>query len=79
MSGGLDDATSIGAGIDELNLKFNALREAMDKAIDGPAEARKDAARKIVAEVVTEPLPAPMRPMPSEPIVKRNWSKKSPS
>ena len=31
-------------------LKFNALRDAMDKAIDGPAEARKDAARKIVAD-----------------------------
>ena len=50
LSGGLDDATSIGTGMDELNLKFNALREAMDKAIDGPAEARKDAARKIVAD-----------------------------
>ena len=50
LSGGLDDAAAIGTGIDELNLKFNALREAMDKAIDGPAEARKDAARKIVAD-----------------------------
>lgn len=50
LSGGLDDATAIGAGIDELNLKFSALRDAMDKAIDGPAEARKDAARKIVAD-----------------------------
>jgi methyl-accepting chemotaxis protein len=50
LSSSLDDATAIGAGIDELNLKFNALRDAMDKAIDGPAEARKDAARKIVAD-----------------------------
>ena len=50
LSGGLDDAAAIGTGIDELNVKFNALREAMDKAIDGPAEARKDAARKIVAD-----------------------------
>ncbi len=50
LSGGLDDAAAIGAGIDDLNAKFNALREAMDKAIDGPAEARKDAARKIVAD-----------------------------
>ena len=50
LSGGLDDAASIGTGIDELNVKFNALRDAMDKAIDGPAEARKDAARKIVAD-----------------------------
>ena len=49
LSGGLDDATAVGAGIDALNVKFAALREAMDKAIDGPAESRKDAARKIVA------------------------------
>src|SRR5262245_42378118 len=46
----LDDATTIGAGIDDLNVKCNALREASDKSIDGPAEARKDAARKIVAD-----------------------------
>ncbi|MCK1511694.1 HAMP domain-containing protein [Bradyrhizobium sp. 190] len=50
LSGALDDATAIGTGIDELNVKFNALRDAIDKAIDGPAEARKDAARKIVAD-----------------------------
>ena len=50
LSGGLDDAAAIGSGIDELNVKFNGLRDAMDKAIDGPAEARKDAARKIVAD-----------------------------
>ena len=31
-------------------MKFAALREAMDKAIDGPAEPRKDAARKIVSD-----------------------------
>ena len=50
LSGGLDDATAVGAGIDALNVKFAALREAIDKAIDGPAEPRKDAARKIVAD-----------------------------
>jgi methyl-accepting chemotaxis protein len=50
LSGGLDDAAAVGSGIDALNLKFAALREAMDKAIDGPAEARKDAARKIVTD-----------------------------
>ena len=50
LSGGLDDAAAIGAGIDDLNVKFNALREAMDKAIDGPAEPRKDAARKLVSD-----------------------------
>jgi methyl-accepting chemotaxis protein len=36
--------------MDALNAKFAALREAMDKAIDGPADLRKDAARKIVAD-----------------------------
>src|SRR5215207_5747508 len=50
LSSSLADATAIGTGIDELNLKFNALRDAMDKAMDGPAEPRKDAARKIVAD-----------------------------
>ena len=50
LSSGLDDAATIGTAIDELNVKFNALRTAMDKAIDGPAEARKDVARKIVAD-----------------------------
>ena len=50
LSGGLDDATAIGAGIDDLAGQFNALRSAMDKAMDGPAEARKDAARKLVSD-----------------------------
>ena len=50
LSSGLDDAAAIGTGMDDLNVKFNGLRDAMDKAIDGPAEARKDAARKIVAD-----------------------------
>ena len=50
LSGGLDDAAALGAGIDALNVKFAGLRDAMDKAIDGPAEARKDAVKKIVAD-----------------------------
>lgn len=50
LSGSLDDGAAIGSGIDALNTKFAALRESIDKAIDGPAEARKDAARKIVAD-----------------------------
>ncbi|MBO4225066.1 methyl-accepting chemotaxis protein [Bradyrhizobium neotropicale] len=50
LPGSLEDGGAIGAGIDGVNAKFNALREAMDKAIDGPAEARKDAAKKIVAD-----------------------------
>ena len=50
LSSALDDSATVGSGIDALNVKFAALREAMDKAIDGPADARKDAARKIVAD-----------------------------
>ena len=50
LSSALDDSATVGSGIDALNVKFVALREAMDKAIDGPADARKDAARKIVAD-----------------------------
>src|SRR5882757_4420149 len=46
----LDDSTAVGSGIDALNAKFAALREAIDKAIAGPADARKDAAKKIVAD-----------------------------
>jgi hypothetical protein len=50
LPGGLDDGAAIASGMDALNVKFAALREAMDKAIDGPAEARRDAAKKIVAD-----------------------------
>ena len=50
LSGSLDDGAAVGSAIDALNSKFAALRDAIDKAIDGPAEARKDAARKIVAD-----------------------------
>ena len=50
LPGSLDDGAAVGSGIDALNVKFAALREAIDKAIDGPADARKDAAKKIVAD-----------------------------
>jgi methyl-accepting chemotaxis protein len=50
LPGGLDDGAAIASGMDALNVKFAALREAMDTAIDGPAEARRDAAKKIVAD-----------------------------
>jgi methyl-accepting chemotaxis protein len=50
LPGSLDDAATIGSAIDALNVKFSALRDAIDKAIAGPADARKDAARKIVAD-----------------------------
>ena len=50
LSGSLDDSGFIGGKVDSINSKFIALREAIDKAIAGPADARKDAARKIVAD-----------------------------
>jgi methyl-accepting chemotaxis protein len=50
LPGALDDRDAVGAGIDALNVKFAALRQAIDAALDGPPEARKDAAKKIVAD-----------------------------
>jgi len=50
LPGALDDAPAVIAGIDALNVKFAALREAIDKAIEGPADSRKDAAKKIVTD-----------------------------
>jgi len=50
LPGALDDGAELGAGIDALNAKFNSLREAIDNVIDGPPEARKDAAKKVIAD-----------------------------
>jgi methyl-accepting chemotaxis protein len=50
LPGSLPDGAEVGTGIDDVNAKFTALREAMDKALDGPAEGRKDAIKKIIAE-----------------------------
>ncbi len=50
LPGPFDDGAAIGREIDGINSKFTALRDAIDKAIAGPAEARKDAARKVVAD-----------------------------
>jgi methyl-accepting chemotaxis protein len=50
LPGALDDAPAVIAGIDALNAKFAALREAIDKAIEGPADSRKEAAKKIVTD-----------------------------
>jgi methyl-accepting chemotaxis protein len=50
LPGALEDGAAVAGGMDALNARFAALREAMDKAIDGPAEGRKDAAKKIVAD-----------------------------
>ena len=50
LPGPFDDGNTTGSSIDAINAKLTALREAVDKAIAGPADARKDAARKIVAD-----------------------------
>ena len=50
LLGGLEEGAAVASGMDGLNAKFASLREAMDKAIDGPAEARRDAAKKIVGD-----------------------------
>jgi methyl-accepting chemotaxis protein len=50
VPGTLDDGAEVGAGIDALNAKFAALREAIDRALDGPADTRRDAAKKILAD-----------------------------
>jgi len=48
--GALDDGAALGGKIDALNAQFKALRAAIDSTIDGPAESRRDAAKKIVAD-----------------------------
>jgi methyl-accepting chemotaxis protein len=50
LIGGLDDGAAIAEKMDALKAQFGALRGAMDKAIEGPAEARRDAVKKIIAE-----------------------------
>ena len=46
----LAGGAELGAGIDGINAKYTALRESMDKALDGPVEARKDSVKKIIAD-----------------------------
>jgi methyl-accepting chemotaxis protein len=46
----LDDGPAIVAKIDGLKTQFDALRAAIDKTLAGPAEARRDAAKKIVSD-----------------------------
>jgi methyl-accepting chemotaxis protein len=50
LQGAIDDSAAVGSSIDALNTQFAALRTAIDKALTGPAEARRDAARKIVSD-----------------------------
>jgi methyl-accepting chemotaxis protein len=45
----LDDGPEILAAMDDIKTRFNALRSAMDKAMEGPAEARRDTVKNIVA------------------------------
>jgi methyl-accepting chemotaxis protein len=50
LPGSLEDDTAVISAMDALNVRFASLREAMDKALDGPADARRDAVKKIVAD-----------------------------
>jgi methyl-accepting chemotaxis protein len=45
-----DDGAEITPKIDDINRRFKALRGTIDEAIAGPADARRDAAKKIVAD-----------------------------
>ena len=64
LPGALDDGEAVASAIDALKAKFAALRDAIEKAIAGPLDARKPAAAKIVADGVAvrlafdEPDPA---------------------
>src|SRR5207302_560821 len=50
LAGAIEDSAAVGSSIDALNSQFAALRAAIDKALTGPAEARRDAAKKIVSD-----------------------------
>jgi methyl-accepting chemotaxis protein len=50
LLGSLEDGAAIAGGMDALTTKFMALREAVDKALDGPVDARRDAVKKVVAD-----------------------------
>ena len=50
LLGSLEDGAAVASGMDALTTKFMALREAVDKALDGPADARRDAVKKVVAD-----------------------------
>jgi methyl-accepting chemotaxis protein len=46
----LDDAPEISARLDELKTRFAALRAAVDKALDGPMDARREAANRLITD-----------------------------
>ncbi|MHC1946534.1 HAMP domain-containing protein [Bradyrhizobium sp. UFLA06-06] len=50
LPGSLDDGVAVASAIDALKAKFAALRDAIEKAIAGPVDARRPAATRIVAD-----------------------------
>ncbi|MGY4478882.1 methyl-accepting chemotaxis protein [Bradyrhizobium sp. USDA 3364] len=50
LPGALDDGAAVASAIDALKAKFGGLRDAIAAAIAGPADARRAAAGKIVAD-----------------------------
>jgi len=50
LPGSLDDGAAVAAAIDVLKTKFASIREALEKALAGPVEARRPAGTKIVAD-----------------------------
>jgi methyl-accepting chemotaxis protein len=49
----LDDGADIATKIDAVKTQLSALRGSIDRAIDSPADTRKDAAKKIIADNMT--------------------------
>ncbi|MDB5716310.1 MAG: chemotaxis protein [Sphingomonadales bacterium] len=68
----LDDSAEIAGKIDDISARFKALRVTMDTAVAGPIEARRDAAKKAVADnsalnsVVTALLAGQVRRMAAQ-------------
>jgi methyl-accepting chemotaxis protein len=50
LPGSLDDGAAVATAIDALKVKFSALRDAIEKALAGPADARRPAGSKIVSD-----------------------------
>jgi methyl-accepting chemotaxis protein len=48
----LDDGDAVGRAIEALNTQFAGLRQAIDAAFDGPPDARREAAKAIIADNV---------------------------
>ena len=50
LADNLDDGEALGHAIEALNTQFAALRQAIDAALNAPPDARRDAAKAIVAD-----------------------------